>query len=228
VEGIGEDFLPPVLDLARVKQAFSISDREAFATAREVLEKEGILAGSSSGTLIAAALRWARAQSAPKTVVTFVCDSGNKYLSKMYNDFWMIDNGYLETPHRGDLTDLIARKHAERQTVTVKPSTTLAQAYRQMKLYDISQLPVLDRDLLVGLLDEEDLLVQVHRTGGFEGTVAEVMSRDLRLLDAGQDLTEVLAILERGMVAPVVKNGRFQGLITKIDVLNHLRLHPTP
>jgi len=227
VEGIGEDFLPPVLDLGRVKQAYSISDREAFATAREVLEKEGILAGSSSGTLMAAALRWARAQTSPKSVVTFVCDSGNKYLSKMYNDFWMIDNGYLETPHRGDLTDLIARKHAERQTVTVKPSTTLAQAYRQMKLYDISQLPVLDGDSLVGLLDEEDLLVYVHRTGGFEGIVADVMSRDVRLLDADQDLTEVLAILERGMVAPVVKNGRFQGLITKIDVLNHLRLHPT-
>jgi cystathionine beta-synthase len=226
VEGIGEDFLPPVLDLGRVRRAYSIPDREAFSTAREVLQKEGILAGSSSGTLIAAALRWARAQTSPKTVATFVCDSGNKYLSKMYNDFWMIDNGYLETPHRGDLTDLIARKHVERQTVTVKPATTLAQAYRQMKLYDISQLPVLDGDTLVGLLDEEDLLVHVYRKGGFEGTVADVMTRDLRVVDAGQELTSVLAILERGMVAPVVRNGRFQGLITKIDVLNHLRLHP--
>ena len=226
VEGIGEDFLPPVLDLGRVRRAYSIPDREAFATAREVLQKEGILAGSSSGTLIAAALRWAREQTSPKTVATFVCDSGNKYLSKMYNDFWMIDNGYLETPHRGDLTDLIARKHAERQTVTVKPATTLSQAYRQMKLYDISQLPVLDGDTLVGLLDEEDLLVHVYREGGFEGTVADVMTRDLRVVDADQELTSVLAILERGMVAPVVRNGRFQGLITKIDVLNHLRLHP--
>jgi len=226
VEGIGEDFLPPVLDLERVRRAYSISDREAFAVAREVLNKEGILGGSSSGTMIAAALRWAREQTSAKTVVTFVCDSGNKYLSKMYNDFWMIDNGYLETPHRGDLTDLIARKHAERQTVTVKPTTPLAQAYRQMKLYDISQLPVLDGDTLVGLLDEEDLLVHVYRGGGFEGSVADVMTRDVRVVDAGQELTSVLAILERGMVAPVVKDGRFQGLITKIDVLNHLRLHP--
>ncbi len=226
VEGIGEDFLPPVLDLRRVRRAYAISDREAFAAARELLNKEGILAGSSSGTLIAAALRWARAQTSPKAVVTFVCDSGNKYLSKMYNDFWMIDNGFLKTPHRGDLTDLIARQHAERQTVTVKPSTSLAQAYRQMKLYDISQLPVLEDDKLVGLLDEEDLLVHVHRTGRFEGTAADVMTGDLMVVDAGQDLKEVLEILERGMVAPVVKDGRFQGLITKIDVLNHLRLHP--
>jgi cystathionine beta-synthase len=95
-----------------------------------------------------------------------------------------------------------------------------------MKLYDISQLPVLDGDTLVGLLDEEDLLVHVYRTGNFEGTVADVMTRDVTVVDAGRDLTEVLAILERGMVAPVVRNGRFQGLITKIDVLNHLRLHP--
>jgi cystathionine beta-synthase len=226
VEGIGEDFLPPILDLGRVKRAYSISDREAFATARELLNKEGILAGSSSGTLLAAALRWARAQSTPKSVVTFVCDSGSKYLSKMYNDFWMIDNGYLETPHRGDLTDLIARKHAESQTVTVKPSTSLAQAYRQMKLYDISQLPVLEGDRLVGLLDEEDLLVHVYRSGSFEGRADDVMTRDVRVVEAGQDLTRVLEILERGMVAPVVRDGRFQGLITKIDVLNHLRLHP--
>jgi cystathionine beta-synthase len=95
-----------------------------------------------------------------------------------------------------------------------------------MKLYDISQLPVLEDDKLVGLLDEEDLLVHVHRTGRFEGTAADVMTGDLMVVDAGQDLKEVLEILERGMVAPVVKDGRFQGLITKIDVLNHLRLHP--
>lgn len=226
VEGIGEDFLPPVADLSRVKRAYTISDREAFFTARELLKNEGILAGSSTGTLLAAALRWARSQSEPKGIVTFVCDSGNKYLSKMFNDFWMIDNGFLETPHRGDLTDLIVRKYAERQTVTIKPSTTLTQAYRQMKLYDISQLPVLDGDKLVGLLDEEDLLHHVYRTGGFDGVAADIMTRDLNVVDAGQDLESVLALLQRGMVAPVVKNGRFQGVITKIDVLNHLRLHP--
>ena len=141
VEGIGEDFLPPVCDLSRTKTAYTISDAEAFFTARELLEKEGILAGSSSGTLIAAALKWARAQSEPKTVVTFVCDSGNKYLSKMFNDFWMLDNGFIKPNQKGDLRDLIVRKHGEYQTVTIKPSTPLEQAYRQMKMYDISQLP---------------------------------------------------------------------------------------
>ncbi len=119
VEGIGEDFLPPVCDLSRTQRAYTISDDESFHIAREVLDKEGILAGSSSGTLIAAALRYCRAQEAPKRVVTFVCDSGNKYLSKMFNDFWMIDQGFIEREQHGDLSDLISRRHAEHSTIFV-------------------------------------------------------------------------------------------------------------
>jgi cystathionine beta-synthase len=228
VEGIGEDFLPDVCDLSRTRTAYTISDGEAFFTARELLEKEGILAGSSSGTLIAAALRWARAQTQPKTVVTFVCDSGNKYLSKMFNDFWMLDNGFIKPSQRGDLRDLIARKHGERQTVTVKPSTTLEQAYRQMKLYDISQLPVLDEDQkLVGILDEEDLLLHVYQCKCFDGVTGDIMARDLRTVGPDDSLDRVLLLLTKGMVVPVVSDQGFHGLITKIDVLNHLRLHTT-
>ncbi|MEO8631670.1 MAG: PLP-dependent cysteine synthase family protein, partial [Betaproteobacteria bacterium] len=96
VEGIGEDFIPPVADLSRVKLAYSISDAESMNTARELLQKEGILAGSSSGTLVAAALHYCRAQREPKRVVTFICDTGNKYLSKMFNDYWMADQGFLQ------------------------------------------------------------------------------------------------------------------------------------
>jgi cystathionine beta-synthase len=226
VEGIGEDFLPPVADLSRVARAFTVGDGEAFGVAREVLLKEGILAGSSSGTLIGAALQYARAQAEPKNVVTFVCDSGNKYLSKMFNDFWMIDNGFLETPHSGDLRDLVARKHAERQAVTIRPSMPLEQAYKQMKQYDISQVPVVENDTLLGILDEEDLLMQVYDHGGeFRGAVEDVMTTDVRAVASDESLERVLLILSRGMVVPVLHEGRFQGLITKIDVLNHMRLH---
>ena len=228
VEGIGEDFIPPVSDLSGVRKAYTIPDAEAFKVARELLAVEGILAGSSSGTLIGAALKYCREQSEAKTVVSFVCDSGNKYLSKMFNDFWMIDNGFMETPHRGDLRDLIARKHAERQAVTTPPSTSLEEAYKQMKLHDISQIPVIDDGTLVGILDEEDLLMRVYdNRGAFTGTVGDVMTRDLRTVEADESLERVLLILSRGMVVPVLHDGRFQGLITKIDVLNHMRLHGT-
>ena len=226
VEGIGEDFIPPVSDMSRVKKAYTVTDGEAFDIARELLAEEGILAGSSSGTLIGAALKYCREQAEPKNVVSFVCDSGNKYLSKMFNDFWMIDNGFMETPHRGDLRDLIARKHAERQAVTTPPKTGLEEAYKQMKMYDISQLPVIEEDTLVGILDEEDILMRVYDNGGaFKGTVGDVMTRDLRTVEADESLERVLLILSRGMVVPVLHRGRFQGLITKIDVLNHMRLH---
>lgn len=225
VEGIGEDFLPPIMDLSRVTHAYSVSDKESFQASRELLAREGILAGSSSGTLLSAALDHARAQTEPRNIVTFVCDSGNKYLSKMYNDFWMADNGFLDLPLKGDLRDLITRKHGEGQAVIVKQSTPLRQVYQQMKLYDFSQLPVLDEDRLVGLIDEEDLLVHVHESGGeFEGVAGDIMTRDITTIDSGETLSHLLDVLTRGMVAPILHKGHFEGLITKIDVLNHMRL----
>ncbi|MEM7429315.1 MAG: CBS domain-containing protein, partial [Pseudomonadota bacterium] len=171
-----------------------------------------------------AALKHARAQTEPRTIVSFVCDSGNKYLSKMFNDYWMVDNGFIESPMTGDLRDLVSRKHAERQAITMKPTTTIEQAYRAMKLYDISQIPVLDGNDLVGILDEEDLLLHVYDTGGFGGEAGDIMTTDLRTVDADEDLARVLLLLTRGLAVPVIHDGRFQGLITKIDVLNHMRL----
>src|SRR5438477_7527046 len=153
VEGIGEDFLPPICDLSRVKRAYSIPDREAFQACRELLKKEGILAGTSSGTLLAAALRYCREQKAEKRVVTLVCDSGNKYLSKVYNDFWMLDQGLLDRPRSGDLRDLIARRHADRAVATVGADETVLAAYQRMKLYEVSQLPVMRDGKIVGIVD---------------------------------------------------------------------------
>ncbi|MEB2316446.1 MAG: PLP-dependent cysteine synthase family protein, partial [Xanthomonadaceae bacterium] len=121
VEGIGEDFLPPISDFSRVKKAYAIPDKESFLTARELLAKEGVLGGSTTGTLLAAALRWCREQTAPKRVVTLVPDTGNKYLSKMYNDYWMLDNGFIEREQYGDLRDLILRPYSQRDTVVVAP-----------------------------------------------------------------------------------------------------------
>lgn len=93
VEGIGEDFIPATCDISLVSKAYTIGDSESVATAREVLRKEGILCGGSSGTLIAAALKYCRAQKTSKRVVTFVCDSGNKYLSKLFNPAWLEEHG---------------------------------------------------------------------------------------------------------------------------------------
>ena len=225
VEGIGEDFVPPVSDLSLVAKAYEISDSEALTTARELLKQEGILAGSSSGTLIAAALRYCREQTEPKRVVSFVCDSGNKYLSKMFNDYWMVDQGFIERETKGDLSDLISRRHEERATVTLSPKDSLLTAYGRMKLYDISQLPVLGADgRVAGLIDESDILLTVFRDEShFKDPVESAMSSRLETLQASEPLDKLLPIFDSGRVAIVMAGDRFLGLITQIDLLNHLR-----
>jgi cystathionine beta-synthase len=226
VEGIGEDFMPPnTNNLEGVGKAYVIDDAEAMTTARALLREEGILAGSSSGTLLAAALRYCRAQSEPRRVVTLVCDSGNKYLSKMFNDYWMIDQGFIERERHGDLRDLISRRHQEHATVTIGPDDTLLTAYGRMKLYDISQIPVIDQaGRVAGIVDENDILLAVFEDEAhFKDPVRSAMTAKLETIEARAPLTALVPILDRGHVAIITEGNSFLGLITRIDLLNHLR-----
>jgi cystathionine beta-synthase len=224
VEGIGEDFVPPNCDLSRVRAAYEISDAESFATARQVLALEGILGGSSSGTLIAAALRYCREQQSPKRVVTFVCDSGNKYLNKLYNDYWLFDQGLLERPKQGNLLDLIVRRYQEGSAVTLSPQDSLLLAYRRMKLFDVSQIPVMEGERVVGIVDESDLVLHLHADPArFQDTVGNAMVRNLETITPQAPIGALLPIFQRDHVAIVAEHGRFIGLITRIDLLNYLR-----
>ncbi len=224
VEGIGEDFIPPVCDLSHVKKAYSIPDAEAFAVCRELLVKEAILAGTSSGTLIAAALRYCREQTQAKRVVTLVCDSGNKYLSKVYNDYWMLEHGFIERETYGDLRDLISRRHREHAVATVGADATVTAAYQRMKLYDVSQLPVLKDGRIVGIVTEEDILLEVYENPKHFGEpVTAAMESNLDTLSPNDPVAKLREIFERGMVAIVVDGDEFLGLITRIDLLNWLR-----
>ena len=207
-----------------MKHTFTIPDEESLMTARALLRNEGILAGSSTGTLTAAALRYCRAQTAPKRVVTFVCDSGNKYLSKMFNDYWMQDQGFLRGERRGDLRDLITRNPERGAVVTVDPDDTLLAAYSRMKLNDVSQLPVLEGERIVGLIDEYDVLRAVQSGAShFRDVVRKHMTADLETLAPGDTLDQVIAILDRDHVAIIADRDQFYGLITRIDMLNHMR-----
>ena len=224
VEGIGEDFIPPNCDLSGVKKAYSISDGEAFLTCRELLRKEGIMAGTSSGTLIAAALRYCREQTKPRRVVSLVPDSGNKYLSKVYNDYWMIDQGFVQRERHGDLRDLIARRHQEHAVATVNADETVNAAYQRMKLYDVSQLPVLRDGKIVGIVDEEDILLEVYdNPAHFREPVTEAMESHLVTVPPSATAEQLMEIFKRGLVAIVVDGDEFLGLITRIDFLNWLR-----
>jgi cystathionine beta-synthase len=224
VEGIGEDFIPPICDLSRVRRAFTIPDEESLLTARALLRQEGILAGSSSGTLVSAALRYCREQKTKKRVVTFVCDSGNKYLSKMFNDFWMRDQGYLRGTPRGDLRDLISRGADKGSVYAVSPTDSLLVAHARMKLYDVSQLPVLDNGKIVGILDESDVLLAVTRDdAAFRHAAKDFMSGHLETVQATAPVESLFALFKEGKVAIVCDGDLFLGLITRMDVINYMR-----
>ncbi len=230
VEGIGEDFVPPNCDLSLVSSAYTVTDVESFAAARELLSKEGILAGSSSGTLLAAALKYCRAQTTPKRVVTLVCDTGAKYLSKVYDDGWLAEQGLADRPVHGNLSDLVIRRQQDGSTVTVAPDDTLATAYKRMRQADVSQLPVVAGGRLVGIIDESDLYVALGRgavagQARFSEAVGDHMITDLHTLQSVEPVSAALPLFERGEVALVLDGSDFLGVVTRVDLINHLRLH---
>ena len=220
IEGMGEDFLPSVADLSRVKKSYSISDAESFEMAREVFRREGLLAGSSSGLLMAAALRYCQEQTEPKRVVTFICDTGARYISKLFDDVWMRDQGLIAGEHYGDLRDYISQK----VSISVDPGDTLHTAYNRMRAHGISQLPVLSGEELLGIIDEFDLFRAVGTNREhFSRQVRDVMTTNLETLPPSADPSALVSLFERDLVPIIVHEGRFVGLITKIDYLNYQR-----
>jgi cystathionine beta-synthase len=208
----------------RVRKAYRIPDRESLETARELLRAEGILAGSSTGTLLAAALRYCREQDRPKRVCTLVCDSGNKYLSKMFDDLWMLEQGFSSRPVVGDLTDLVTRRFADRAVVTVGPGDPLLVALNRMKANDVSQLPVVEAGRIVGIIDESDLLLAAvddeHRLAL---PVRDVMTARLETVTPATPLHDLVPMFDAGFVPIVLDGDAFVGLVTRMDVLGHLR-----
>jgi cystathionine beta-synthase len=212
------------VDLSGVSEAYSIDDKESLAAGRELFRVEGVFGGSSSGTLLAAALRYCRSRTSPERVVTFVCDTGAKYLSKMYDDFWMADQGLLDRTTAGDLTDLITRRFAEGAVVTTAPTDTLLTVHGLFKLYNVSQLPVVDAGRIVGIVDESDVLLAVVRDAErFADPVSTIMSTGLDTVSPDAPIERLLDIFEREHVPILVADGVFVGLITRIDILNYLR-----
>ncbi len=229
VEGIGEDFIPDICDFSMCRKAYSIPDGVSFAVAREILLKEGLLVGSSTGTLVAAALRWCREQSTPKRVVTFACDTGNKYLSKLFNDFWMEDQGFIQREQHGDLRDLVGRPHGERATVTVGPGDVLTTAHNRLRNAGFSQLPVMQAERLVGFIDEDDILRYAFgKPEKFNDPVSSAMHTNVPVVETTLSLGELVAMLESQPYAAVMGKDVFYGLITRADVLNYLRRQMTP
>jgi len=224
VEGVGEDFIPDVFNVDLIHDAVTVSDKEAFQTLQTLVSVEGILGGSSTGTLVAGAVKWCQKQTTPKRVVTFICDTGNKYLSKAFNKSWLHDNDLLEVTSAGDLTDLVNCRADRGEMVSVLPTDTLMTAYKRMRASDVSQLPVLNEGKLVGVMDEEDVLFSVSQNKqSFARTVDEFMARQLDIVTADASEADLIDVLRQGKVAIIYQGDVFVGFITRVDLINHYK-----
>jgi len=226
VEGIGEDFIPPIMDMSLIKKAYSITDEESLAATRALLVKEGILAGTSSGTLFTAALKYCREQKTPKRVVTLICDRGDKYLSKTFSDFWMTEQGFQHRVKTNTVEDLVVRRHDHGDTVIVRPTDTLLTAYKRMRVADVSQVPVIDAaGKLVGIVDEAVLLKYASQSEArLDIAISKVMKQPPAKLPSTADLSEVAALLENNPMVVITEDDAFLGLVTRIDLLNYFVL----
>jgi len=230
VEGIGEDFVPPNADLSLVSRAFAIPDAESFASARDLLRAEGVLAGSSSGTLLAAALRFCRAQAAPKRVVSLVCDSGAKYLSKVFNPIFLAQEGWSHPDRHGTVRDIVVSRYSEGTAVVVRPEDNLRTVFARMRSTDVSQLPVVDASgHVIGLVDESDVLAALlaereDPNRAFARPVKEVMATRLETISADAPIADLLPLFRKDYVAIVMDGDQFLGVATRLDLINYFRI----
>ncbi|HVD06524.1 MAG TPA: pyridoxal-phosphate dependent enzyme, partial [Gemmatimonadaceae bacterium] len=188
IEGIGQDKIPGTLDMSVIDDYQTVADRDAFAMARRLTREEGLFVGGSAGLITHVALDVARRLDDPKAfVVTFLCDTGERYLSKLYNDEWMRENQMLE-PEKGTLGTVLGTKSGDAPVVvSVGPGTTVRQALRLMSQHDVSQLPVMDGANCVGSVSDWSLSAKsLDNSKLLDMTVNEVMDPPFPMVDAAQ------------------------------------------
>jgi len=242
-EGVGEDFFPGTYDPATVDRWVRVSDRDAFAMARRITREEGILAGESCGTALVATRALVRdligePDGVDKVVVVILPDGGRNYLSKLYNDEWMRNNGLLATVGGSiHIAEILRQRHHGQEipnVVVARTTDRVGAAIDLLQLYGISQLPVSERsegtelDGIVGSVSERSLLERTYRNPDVVGrTVGEVMDRPLPTLEVDASADEAFGLLSDGAAALLaIRDGGPVGVVTKLDLLEYLTHHP--
>jgi cystathionine beta-synthase len=223
VEGIGEDFVPKTFNGQVVDEWVRVGDAESFHYARALSRWEGILAGGSSGTAVAAALRYARRLTRDQLVVALVVDTGRNYLSKFFDDRWLFENHLTLTEQPAHTLGDLLRTRGSRQLASICPEATIAEAIDAMQSADISQLPVLQDGKPVGAIQEVTLARVLHDEGDpHQVKVGDVMARPLPTLDVTVHLDEAYRLLLSGNTGVLaVADGKVVDIVTRIDLVQY-------
>ena len=222
VEGFGEDFIPSSLDISMVSDCYQVTDKECFLTARELTRKEGLFSGGSAGGVVCGALKFSKEHPECKTIVVILPDSGSRYLSKVYDDDWLRENSFLDDEETyGRLRDLVERQ--QQRLITARPEDGVKAVIQIMKKHGISQLPVLDGDRLVGIISEGHLADALLRDPeNVERPIGSLVDQSYIVVPPETPIGRLAAIFGEGKVALIEEGGKIKGLVTKIDLIEHM------
>lgn len=226
IEGIGEDFLPSTLNLSVIDEVVRVTDKEAFQWTRRIVREEGIFCGVSSGAALAGAMRYVQELPPGRLAVVIFPDSGSRYLSKVFDDKWMRENGFLESAWDAtSLNDVLADK-THKELLTAKVSDRMTDIIARMKEHDVSQMPVLHQDgTLAGLVSEVDLLKHMLEAGHThepDETIESIVQPNIPVFASNVFLNDVLPMFFHSPVVLVTDGENPIGILTKIDLLDFM------
>lgn len=224
VEGIGEDFLPSTIDFSLIDDVVRVSDKECFSMTRRIAREEGLLVGVSCGAAVAGALKWTKLHDAAGlNVVVLLPDSGSRYLSKVYNDKWMEENGFLEpSSPLGTVRDVVHGLGGPREVIAVRPETKIAEAIGLMKMHGVSQMPVMRDGKVESLVNESALLEAALKPTQRDRTCGELGDMNFCTVDAETEVPVLSDLLRKMRLAVVLDGERVTDVLTRIDALEHI------
>lgn len=222
VEGIGEDFFPSTINLDLLDEIVRVDDKECFLMTRDLVRHEGLYVGGSSGAAVAGALKYARQTGKKENIVVLICDSAAKYLSKIFNDDWMRENGFLDDEGTlGVVADLLKLKTSE--PITAKSTDRVRDVIGVMKKNGISQLPVIDGGKLIGAIAEVDMLRYLASgEQSLDSPVGPLVESDYATVSVNTKIELLQGLLADARMAIVEADGGITGVITKIDLIDYL------
>lgn len=226
IEGIGEDFIPETINLDIIDEMVVVSDKESFVMTRRMAREEGLLVGGSCGSAVAGAVKYMKKHNLgpEKNLVVLLPDSGRNYLSKIFSDDWMKENGFLEPSMDMPVSQLLSQKDKPKDLVYLMAEHTVADAVKMMKEYDISQMPVMDNGKVIGSIQESNLLNIIFDDMSItEKPVRDIMKEPLPTVNSDEKVSNVYQKLSGGNPAVIVtENDKPISLVTKMDMLAYI------